>query len=92
MSKTKATYDLSRLRTLDDVLRQQERLRANLDVQKQRIYIDVNNVRAAWNSVSVLNHRLQCAVSSIRPSLGYLGIGLGLAQLILKRRKNPKQS
>ncbi len=88
----RATFDASRLRSLDDIRKQQDWLRANLLVQEQRVRIDMNNVRAAWNSVSVLNHRLQCAVSSIRPSLGYLGIGLGLAQLILKRRKNKKQS
>lgn len=90
MKKMRTTFNASRLRSLDDVRKQQEWLRANLMVQEQRVRIDMNNVRAAWNGVSVLNHRLQSAVSSIRPSLGYIGIGLGLAQLILKRRKNKK--
>lgn len=90
--KKRETHDLTRLRTLDDVQRQQERLRSDLEAQEQRIRIDVNNVKAAWNGVSVLNHRLQCAVASVRPVIGYIGIGLGLAQLILKRRKSKKQS
>jgi hypothetical protein len=49
--------------------------------------IDVNNIKAAWNVVGVINHRLRNATEGIRPALGYLGLGLSVAQLFLRRKK-----
>lgn len=88
----RTTHNMPRLRTLDDVRRQQERLRIELTAQEQRIRIDVNNVRAAWSGVTALNRRMQCAIDSIRPWLGYVSLGVGVAQLVLKLRKSRRHA
>ncbi len=83
----KSKNALSSLRTIDDVRRQQALLRQSLGVQEQQLHIDVNNIKAAWNVVGVINHRLRNATEGIRPALGYLGLGLSVAQLFLRCKK-----
>ncbi len=83
----KSKNALSSLRTIDDVRRQQALLRQSLSAQEQQLRIDVNNIKAAWNVFGVINHHLRTATEGIRPALGYLNLGLSVAQLFLRRKK-----
>ncbi|MGN0186504.1 MAG: hypothetical protein ACI392_01995 [Paludibacteraceae bacterium] len=79
--------EMAHLHSLSDLHRCKRQLRQQIDVQELRLTNDVRHIRRSLHTASHIIDNIGSALSYIAPSAGFVGLGIGLVRLLLKRRK-----